>query len=394
MRNQDQTLSIESGKGGEAAQSRVKTNGSLSHERRKTDEALSASARTSERDVALELEATREASDQETAEQRILSNNSSEMGKDLAACLQSERDSADASREAERGLTDETLQRERIERRAEEHAFFADQRIRTDKCLQFERIRSDLASSLAAKRLTDEQAAHDATKKAVTNRDEFLAIVSHDLRSPLSMISMCADALAEEHEGKRLSPELMEFVDIISRQAASMNRLIVDLLDVEHMVSGELTTFPAPCDLSKLVQEATDSFQMWASKQHIDLVSALPRENIVVSVDRDRIWQVLSNLIGNALKFTPEGGSVTVSLELMHEFVRISVRDTGVGIDADQQSQIFHRFSQIKKYDRRGVGLGLFIAKWIVEAHRGNIRVESTLGKGSTFVCMIPFSLS
>ena len=117
-------------------------------------------------------------------------------------------------------------------------------------------------------------------------------------------------------------------------------------------------------------------------------------EPIVAWVDRDRILQVLSNLIGNALKFTPNGGTIALSARKQETHVEISVTDNGPGIPEQDTGQIFERFSQLKINDRRGLGLGLYIAKWIVEAHQGRIWVTSELGRGSTFTFTLPLSVS
>ncbi len=369
---------------------RGKTDGSLSVERKKTDDAFAATNRTTERDADQEVEDVRASIDRNVAKDRAKSTLF--LGRDDKHNdqLRDERRRADEHTADERNQADKTLKRERLERRQKEYAFFADQRTLTDTCLQFERTRADLASSFAAQLLTAEQAAHVLTKDAVTSRDEFLAIVSHDLRSPLSTISMCADALLEESELSILSGEQKQFVDIIRRQATSMNRLIIDLLDVEHMASGMLKLSPQVCDLGDLIEDVVESFQAWAFKQQIDLTADISASPAVAEVDRERIWQVLTNLIGNALKFTPRGGSVSVRIESTDAGLKLAVIDTGPGVPEDQQTLIFERFSQLKNRDRRGVGLGLFIAKWIVEAHQGMIGIESKMGEGSTFSFKLP----
>jgi signal transduction histidine kinase len=116
-------------------------------------------------------------------------------------------------------------------------------------------------------------------------------------------------------------------------------------------------------------------------------------ESIVADLDHDRILQVLSNLIGNSLKFTPNGGTIELSARKQETQVEISVTDNGPGIPEDAKEQIFERFSQLKRNDRRGLGLGLFISKWIVEAHGGHIWVTSEVGKGSTFSFTLPLTV-
>ena len=119
-----------------------------------------------------------------------------------------------------------------------------------------------------------------------------------------------------------------------------------------------------------------------------------PLEPIFAELDHDRILQVLSNLIGNSLKFTPNGGTIELSARKQETTVEISETDNGPGIPEQEQAQIFERFSQLKLNDRRGLGLGLFIAKWIIEAHKGNLWVTSNVGKGSTFSFTLPLIAS
>ena len=227
-------------------------------------------------------------------------------------------------------------------------------------------------------------------KKAVTTRDEFLAIVSHDLRSPLAIISMCADTLNDACKEKRLTLIECKWVETIRRNTASVNRLILDLLDVQHMASGNLSINCTLCKMNSLVNEVINSLQIVAEKNGITLKIDLPLKPLIAVADRERIRQVLANLVGNALKFTPNPGTVVVRGFEASFQLHFSVQDTGLGIAEERHEQIFERFSRLKRHDRRGVGLGLFIAKWIVEAHGGKIWLESEEGRGSTFFFSVP----
>jgi PAS domain S-box-containing protein len=228
----------------------------------------------------------------------------------------------------------------------------------------------------------------NAAGQATRDRDEMMAIVAHDLRNPLSTMSMAAQFLLDI-SGAEKTVERRN-LEVIRRAADRMNRLIGDLLDVERIESGRLTIEPRPEDVIAVVCDAVEMLRPLAKSSSLRLRpvfdEALPR----VLVDPGRIQQVLSNLIGNAIKFTPSGGSITVRAEHVPEGVRIAITDTGPGIPTEQLPHVFGRFWQGKRTDRRGLGLGLVIAKAIVEAHGGRIWVESQPGVGSTFFFTVP----
>jgi signal transduction histidine kinase len=231
---------------------------------------------------------------------------------------------------------------------------------------------------------------YNAAQQATRARDQVLAVVAHDLRNPLSTVMMGADAVlgtlsAQEH------PAEHRYSELIHRAAQRMNRMIEDLLDVTRIEAGQLSVEPRPVAIDRVIQETLGMLQLVASGQGITLRSEVEPGLPPTYVDAARIHQVLSNLLGNALKFTPAGGTVTVRAE-PHPVggVVVSVTDTGPGIPAEQLPHIFGRFWQAKRTDRRGIGLGLSIAKGIVEAHGGEIWVESELGQGSRFVFTLP----
>jgi len=179
-------------------------------------------------------------------------------------------------------------------------------------------------------------------------------------------------------------------VEIVRRAADRMNRMIQDLLDVRRMESGRLTTDLKPESPAVLVNDTIDMLRPLATGSTIRLDTAIEPDLPLVLADAARIQQVLSNLVGNAVKFTPREGRITVCAESVEGEVRFSVIDTGPGIPAEQLPHIFGRFWQAKTSDRRGIGLGLAIAKGIVEAHNGRIWVESHVGLGSTFYFTLP----
>lgn len=227
-----------------------------------------------------------------------------------------------------------------------------------------------------------------AAEQATRDRDEMMAIVAHDLRNPLHTMGMAAQLLLEVAGSEKTLER--KHLEIIRRAADRMNRLIGDLLDVRRIESGRLSIETRPEEVITVVCDAIEMLRPLANSSSLRLrpvfEEGLPR----VLVDPSRIQQVLSNLIGNAIKFTPSGGAITVRAEKAPAAVRISIADTGPGIAAEQIPHLFGRFWQGRSADRRGLGLGLAIAKAIVEAHGGRIWVESQLGAGSTFFFTVP----
>jgi len=229
---------------------------------------------------------------------------------------------------------------------------------------------------------------HDALA-ATAARDEILSVVAHDLRNPLSTIHMGSTLALDLMAPEPATPGRRQ-LEIIVRTAEKMNRLIQDLLDASRLQSGQLTLELLPARPGAIIEEAIEMLLPLASHAGVTLEAGVVTALEAIHVDTLRIQQVLSNLIGNALKFTPSGGSVRVSAERVGGEVQFSVTDTGTGIAADQLPHIFARFWQARRTDRRGLGLGLAIARGIVEAHGGTIRVDSVPGAGSTFGFTIP----
>jgi signal transduction histidine kinase/DNA-binding response OmpR family regulator len=253
---------------------------------------------------------------------------------------------------------------------------------------QAERDRA--AAEDAAARVTalydSERQARAEAEAATRIRDEVLAIVSHDLRNPLGIIftgtSLLLDMPLDEEQRNRQ-------LQILKRAAQRMERLISDLLEVSRLESGRLTISITPNRVADLLTEAAESFRPLAEEKGISLVVEAP-DIERVEADRERIVQVFSNLVGNAVKFTPEQGSVRIGARADGEDAIFYVADSGPGIDAADLPRIFDRFWQAKTSAQAGAGLGLAIAKGIVEAHRGRIWVESRAGHGATFFFAIP----
>ena len=231
------------------------------------------------------------------------------------------------------------------------------------------------------------QRAEDAEQAART-RDEVLAMVSHDLRNPLDLVLMSGSFLLDTMTG--LEPRQAEQLRMIHRAAGQMQRLIQDLLEVSGVEAGQVRIDPAPQEVEPLLREACTLLDHVAAERGIALswepAGAVP----AVLADRDRVLQVFGNLIGNALKFTPEGGRVELRAEPVDGLVRISVSDSGPGIPEEEIPHVFDRFWQARHARAGGAGLGLAIARGIVQAHGGEMWVESVVGEGSTFAFTLP----
>ena len=280
--------------------------------------------------------------------------------------LARERGKEDAVLREERADADEILKEER----AVHLAVLSSERAETDRDLVRERDRSD---------------------DAVAKRDEFLAIVSHDLRTLLNQVMGYAQLITMEVTGKPFPPQLIDNANRIQRSGVRMNRLVGDLVDVASIHAGTLTVHPQAEDPARTVTEAIDSFQAQAQARGISVVSEILLPAMVVMFDPPRILQVLTNLLSNALKFTPAKGRIVARVERLAGDVCFSVSDTGIGIPADKLETVFDRYLQLGSNDRRGVGLGLYISKCIILGHAGRIWATSTPGQGSTFSFVIPF---
>jgi signal transduction histidine kinase len=226
------------------------------------------------------------------------------------------------------------------------------------------------------------------SQKAVRAREHVLAIVSHDFRNALGVIGTSARLLlvstTDEEQRKRRLQTLV-------RVSHRMTRLVQDLLDVSKLQAGHaLSVNATEHEVRPLVQEACDSYRGLMEEKFITLECGSLESVPTVLADRDRILQVLTNLVGNAVKFTPEGGTVQVSAKAIDGEVQFCVSDTGPGIRAEEVEHIFDRFWQATRTASLGTGLGLPIAKGIVEAHGGRIWVESQPGIGTTFYFTIP----
>lgn len=226
-----------------------------------------------------------------------------------------------------------------------------------------------------------ERESAQVARNALAARDELMGIVAHDLRNPLGAITMRATMLHNEAE----SEATREQAAAIENVAMRMGYLIKTMLDVVTMEAGRFSLMRAPCDVDELVREAMELFEPLAATKQVQLEAIITDAGLVTYADRERVLQVLSNLIGNALKFTPQGGQVTVTVERRGDEARFAVLDTGPGIARDHLPHIFDRFWKHDTPGIKGTGLGLFIAKGIVDAHGGRMWAESELGHGARF---------
>lgn len=341
---------------------RVQTDESLRRERLNADRELAARRAAIHHEADEVVEKARDKADEvierarATADQKLATAPAAKVVAEQV--IERERAIADRILRAERDVEDDS----RLEARREEARLGAQllpkQRKETDQRLDTERRRAD---------------------KGLDDRDDFLSIVSHDLRNLLSGIVLSAELIDQTKTAER-----------ILRYANRMTRLLDDLLDVGSIEAGRLAVHPVEGDLAPLLQDAVETSTAAATAKQIALSLELIGPPLVARFDAMRIHQVVANFLSNAIKFTPEGGHIGVRGERSGESMRVSVTDTGIGIAGGLHELVFDRFWQVGQGDRRGLGLGLYISRCIIEAHRGRIQVTSELGQGSTFSFTIP----
>jgi signal transduction histidine kinase len=233
---------------------------------------------------------------------------------------------------------------------------------------------------------------YEEARRAVALRDEVLGIVSHDLRSPLGAITLAATTVGHLVERGADPARTEESLEVIRRSAERMERLIGDLLDTARVRAGRLPVAKQVVDLREVVKEAVAAEADATAAARLALRTDLPEEPVRASCDRDRVLQVLANLIGNARRFTPEGGSVSVRLRADPRSAVLEVSDTGPGIGEEDARHVFEPFwTRRRGHGRAGSGLGLFIARGIVESHGGSLTLESAPGRGTLFRVQLPF---
>jgi signal transduction histidine kinase len=231
--------------------------------------------------------------------------------------------------------------------------------------------------------------AYGALQRAVRDRDELVAVISHELKNPLTAI-LASTEFAEQRIPKGADEVLLtKTIGTIRMSAQRMAKLVGDLLDVSRIEFGRFPITKELVDVGEILKEVVDLSVNQARSRSVSIECKLDKPFSVVC-DKVRIAQVLSNLLDNAIKFTPPGGKVSVSAELEDGSVRFDVTDTGRGLASEQVPHVFDKYWQARASGRYSVGLGLPIAKGIVEAHGGKIWVESEVGKGSCFHFTLP----
>ena len=238
-------------------------------------------------------------------------------------------------------------------------------------------------------RTTELKAAQDKLSEIIELQNHFFTNISHEFRTPLTLIIGPSKQISDRTNDDKIK----EDAEIINRNAKKLNRLANQLLDISRIEAGRIKLKTSEQNLVPVVRRIIFSFKSIAEKKRISLNFNSEQECIILYIDEDKIDKILSNIISNALKFTPDGGCVNVSICLIPGAVRIAVSDNGIGISKEHLSKIFDRFYQIdnslsKEYE--GTGIGLSLTKELVEIHKGRVIIESKEGKGSTFTILLP----
>ena len=242
--------------------------------------------------------------------------------------------------------------------------------------------------------ITEHKHAEEALKEADRRKDSFLAVLGHELRNPLSSIQNCVGLLQTSELGS-LSEAARTAIAIMTRQTGHLSRLVDDLLDVSRINRDKIELRRAPIDFRPVVRLTLESLNPQLEEKGLRLETAIPADPLVVSGDSIRLSQIVTNLVGNAIKYTNAGGAIRVGVESKGNEVVLSVTDTGVGIPAELLPRVFDLFLQADPRREDGLGIGLALSRKLVELHGGSVEAHSSgIGKGSTFVVRLPLAAS
>jgi PAS domain S-box-containing protein len=266
---------------------------------------------------------------------------------------------------------------------------------RIDISLTVSPIRGDdgevIGASKIARDITDRKRTDRLLREANRQKDEFLATLAHELRNPLAPICAAAELLKN---AKSMAPELRAATAILERQARQMTHLVDDLLDVSRITSGRIRLHPEPLELAELLKAVVDTYRQSAEATRHQISLAAGGEPAYVSGDRTRLTQIFSNILHNAVKYTPPAGRIEIALRTENRHAVVSIRDNGMGIPPEMLEHIFEPFAQLdRSYERAdgGLGIGLTLAKKLIEMHDGRIEAKSAgRGKGTEFLILLP----
>lgn len=378
--------------------SRTETDASIGIERAEADEVIARAVARADRQLDALIARDRVLADQgltrfrQSADDLLAAERSA--APEPSSQVAGERLAADDNKRAERSATDSVFEDERRradgrgekrrEARGLTHTQRETRRHQTNVHLSDERAEAD---AIAAERDMSSNAL-EAARNADAERSDVFAMVTHDLRTPLCVIVANADVIAKEPAGI----QVREAAEDITHAAARMGRLVTDLFDVARIDAGTFSLDKRPHHVQALLSKIRHSFRPLFDGRGVALSVEVPPADVVASFDHDRVEQMLSNLLGNALKFTAPGGAVDVHVEHDTDELVLVVRDEGTGIHPEFLPHVFDRFSQHDRDGRRGLGLGLYLCRTIATAHGGDISVLSDVGAGSTFRVWLPMS--
>lgn len=378
---------------------RAHTDASLDAERTAMDSSENQSDKTMQQELDDLIEHDRILADRRLLKLRdnadhLLARDRSATPSMVGGTLAQERRIADQGKKTERENMDAHVQDER--QRAD--SLIDDERRKQElQRAQLDACRQDTNDQLSSERHDSDTAVIDLgqlkdalalSESKQVHYGDILGIVSHDLRSPLMIIATSAKAITED----TYEPSIGKLAQLITQAATRMERLVADLLDAVRIQSGTLRNTKQQHGIDVLLAEVLKTYEPLFTNRQLTFTVDMPATAIIAWFDYDRIVQMLSNLLGNAMKFTPRGGKVVLHVQQRAHQIEFSLSDTGLGISPGNLPHIFERFWQIENNSRRGLGLGLYICKTIIEAHGGTITAESELNKGTTIRFTLPMN--